>query len=264
MTRRGPATSVESAQALPVAIIPVKRLSEAKSRLDVPARTRQRLALGFALDTINTVIASRAFHCVLVVTHDPRIRCALRTSRVVTIDEGRSAGLDAAIDVGRRRVHAHAPGSPTVVVPADLPCMRGPDLAAAVLASSGRPATFVRDVAGDGTTLLLRRADAAVDSHYGLGSALRHAQAGATELCDVAPGVRHDVDTLEDLFAAERLGVGPVTRQILARRPFMAGQRAAPNGRGSVTTMATGASRSADPPDSGGSPSRAAGRSTRA
>ena len=51
---------------------------------------------------------------------------------------------------------------------------------------------------------------------YGPGSAMKHRAAGAFALQGVDRRVRQDIDTLDDLLVAERLGVGAATTAMLA------------------------------------------------
>jgi 2-phospho-L-lactate guanylyltransferase len=56
---------------------------------------------------------------------------------------------------------------------------------------------------------------ALVEPQFGIGSAARHDTLGAR--LEAGPGLRCDVDTAEDLDAAESLGLGPATAAVLAR-----------------------------------------------
>lgn len=196
-----------------VAIVPVKRLALAKSRLSVPAEQRQALALGFALDTISALSGSALVADVVVVTSDPLVARRVRAlgARVVA---DRSAGLTEALDDGLRAAVA-TPGTGVVVVPADLPCLRAPDVTQ-VLEGAGRAAAFVPDRSGTGTTFVLHPPGATVRTAYGPGSAAGHRRLGLRALDGAPPGARHDVDTLADLAEAEALGLGPETRVALS------------------------------------------------
>jgi 2-phospho-L-lactate guanylyltransferase len=110
------------------------------------------------------------------------------------------------------------------VVPADLPAI-GPGelrlvLAAAgsrlaVARAAGAPAValvvLVPDRGGEGTNLLLLSPPGAIPFRFGLGSRAAHAVAattrGATYL-EVAGPLDRDLDTPDDLLAAEAAGLG--------------------------------------------------------
>jgi 2-phospho-L-lactate guanylyltransferase len=206
-----------------VAIVPVKRLAQAKTRLALPPRMRRTFAMAFALDTITAVSACPAVESLVVVTADPRVRRALQHFRrkpLVFADEGRTAGLPAAVEGARVLLAKQA--CDTVVVPADLPALTPHDLGRALQGAAGHAGAFVRDVRGDGTTLLVRSHATGLTNAYGPASAERHRQAGFDELCNLPDGVRQDVDDIQDLEAVARLGVGAMTTALLARleRPW--------------------------------------------
>jgi 2-phospho-L-lactate guanylyltransferase len=205
-----------------VAVVPIKAPARAKMRLELPARTRQQLALAFALDTVAAATGSGVFSSVLVVTSDPRVRQAMRRRRVTVVAEKGTAGLAGAVHEGCRWGRVQFPGAATLVVPSDLPSMTAKELAATVSRAVAYEASFVRDAFGKGTTLLYRSSQSQIRAHYGPGSAALHLAAGAEDLEGVAPAVRHDIDTLADLAGAMELGVGATTRAVVAaHRPIL-------------------------------------------
>lgn len=81
------------------AVVPVKRLASAKSRLAVRQDQRKALALAFAVDTISSLSDSPLVVDVLVVASDPAAARRLRRFGVrVTPDPG--TGLGQAINSG--------------------------------------------------------------------------------------------------------------------------------------------------------------------
>ena len=199
-----------------VAIVPVKRLHEAKTRLDVSTTVRRALAMAFAVDTVTAVTRCRAVVAVVVVTADPRVRRSLRGTGVHFVGESGCRGLVPALNAACRGAAEVARGHACVVVPADLPALSPADLGA-VLDQSGGGDSFVRDTDGHGTTLLVTAPGASPRFQYGVRSAERHEAAGFRELVDVPASARQDVDCLDDLEAAARLGVGAVTAAVLSR-----------------------------------------------
>jgi 2-phospho-L-lactate guanylyltransferase len=215
-------------------VVPVKELSAAKSRLGAYGDPlRQELALAFAADVVTAALACPAVVRVLVVTDDQHAAGVLSAlGAEVTRDRPR-AGLNEALAHGAARLQSgrthdgrgcrpsslarrRAGGGPApdvlgvVAVSADLPCLQGQDLTAALrdVPLGGR--AFVPDVDRRGTTLLAAAPGVALDPAYGEGSRSRHLASGALEL-QGTPGLRRDVDTPEDLRAALALGVGPHT-----------------------------------------------------
>lgn len=196
------------------AVVPVKPLVLAKSRLALPAEHRQALALAFALDTVAALADTAYVDGVLVVTSDEIV--ADRVTRLgARVTEERGTGLGPAVREGLRVASAWHPESGVAVVPGDLPCLTSRDvtdvLTAALAADEGRGA-FVPDRAGTGTTLVVQASGAPALTRYGPDSALRHRALGLCAIDGAPAGARHDVDTLDDLRSAVTLGAGPWTR----------------------------------------------------
>ncbi len=100
---------------------------------------------------------------------------------------------------------------------ADLPSLRADDLDTALARVVLPHPWFVPDAAGTGTTLYVAAYDE-FDPRFGPGSRDAHLDAGADELADVPESVRRDVDDLDDLRAAETLGLGPRTAAVVPRQ----------------------------------------------
>lgn len=195
------------------AVVPVKPLAVAKSRLALPAEHRRALALAFALDTIAALTDTAYVVGVLVVTSDETV--ADRVTRLgARVTEERGTGLGPAVRAGLRVASRWHPDSGVAVVPGDLPCLTSRDvfdvLAAAAVADDGR-GVFVPDRVGTGTTFVVQASGAPALTRYGPDSALRHRALGLRPLEEAPVGARHDVDTLADLRAAVAIGVGPET-----------------------------------------------------
>ena len=194
------------------AVVPVKRLALAKSRLGVEPHHRRDLALAFALDTVAALSASPLVAGVLAVTSDPLVARHLGRAGVPVVAED-GVGLEAAAMTGMRAAIHGSPRTGVAVVPADLPCLR-PDVVTRVLTDASRwRRAFVPDRFGTGTTLVVHGPGAPPVTGYGPGSAARHALLGLHPLSDAPREARHDVDTLEDLKDAWDHGAGPATRR---------------------------------------------------
>ena len=198
------------------AVVPVKALAQAKSRLALPAEHRQALALAFALDTVAALMRTSYVAAVLVVTSDRTV--ADRVGRMgARVTDDRGTGLGRAVREGIRAAATWQPDRGVAVVPGDLPCLTPADVTE-VLAGLGTDAegrgAFVPDRAGTGTTLIVQACGLAALTRYGPDSAARHRAVGMRRLDGAPPGARHDVDTLADLRAAMALGVGARTRAV--------------------------------------------------
>ena len=122
-------------------------------------------------------------------------------------------GINAALRYGATALGLGG-GRHLAAVQADLPALRPAELAAALRGAQRWEQAFVADVSGSGTTLYATRAAAQFAPRFGPGSAARHRESAAELLLDV-PTLRRDVDTIDDLWAAARLGVGPCTAALL-------------------------------------------------
>jgi 2-phospho-L-lactate guanylyltransferase len=198
-------------------VVPVKRLSVAKSRLGPPYGGRRRdLALAFALDTVAAALSSPSVRALVVVTDDPEAARRLAALGADVVPDEPDAGLNPALRHGAAVAAAAHPGCGVGALSSDLPALRTAELTRALAAAGPHPSSFVRDAEGSGTTLVAARSVPAFAPSFGRGSAGRHLEAGIVEL-DLRDleSVRRDVDTAADLDAARRLGLGPHTRRLL-------------------------------------------------
>ena len=197
-----------------VVVMPVKRLSAAKSRLRgaVPAARHADLALAMVCDTAAAVLAAGSVAELLVVTDDPEAGRAVAELGARVAPDRPDAGLNEAMRHGADEVaglHRYR-----AVLAGDLPALRPGQLDAALAAArSGRG--HVADAAGTGTVLLAAPPGEPLDPRFGIGSAGAHAASGARPLAGDWPGLRQDVDTPADLAVVLELGAGPHTCALL-------------------------------------------------
>lgn len=191
-------------------VIPVKSPAHGKSRLSA-ASDRVALARAIALDTIE---AAARVCAVIVVTEDAAIAAAARELGARVVAEGAPAGLNAAI---ARGVDA-AGTTHRAAMLGDLPALQAGDLATVLRAAATVERGVVPDAEATGSTLVTARADVAWASEFGADSLARHVALGCAVL-DAAPSLRRDVDTLAQLDAAARLGLGPRTAALGADQP---------------------------------------------
>ena len=194
-----------------VVVIPVKSNARAKSRLR--HQQRAELAIAMAIDTIGAVTASPLVDEVLVVTKDPAVAAAVTHTLGSVVPDNGGGDLNACLV----SVIAEALSTASVAVfVADLPSARTRQVTELLSAASSHPFAVVADRAGVGTTVLLAAAPQALRPAFGTGSFARHRALGAADLSDRAgPGLRLDVDTIDDLRLAVASGVGPATATII-------------------------------------------------
>lgn len=193
-------------------LMPVKTLTLAKSRLEVP-RPDQRAPLmrAFALDAVAAASRSPAVAQVYVVTDEP----GFEVDGAVRLPDEGDGDLNRALHAASLRVRLLDPARGVAAMCADLPCLRPEDLSAA-LAAGTMPRWFVADASGSGTTLLAAGPGTDLDPHFGVGSAHRHERSGASPVRAEVTSLRMDVDTEADLTKAKERGVGRHTAQALA------------------------------------------------
>lgn len=207
-----------------LALIPVKRLEQSKSRLlpGLSDATRQALTLAMLEDLIEALRASGRVARIAVTTPDPIVaeRAAQAGAEVVVRPE---PGLNAALDDAGRRL-APAPDEALLVVLGDVAGALPAELARLVDAAHlpGAPArgVWLAPSNDGGTSALLLRPYGAIPFCFGPESARRHREAAQ------AAGVAYhelpldslaiDLDQPEDLtrFLASASG-GPRTRALL-------------------------------------------------
>jgi 2-phospho-L-lactate guanylyltransferase len=131
-------------------------------------------------------------------------------------------GLNAALAHAATAARERWPGCGVAAMSADLAALRPAELRDALLAAPPRGRGVVADATGSGTVLLTAAPVAPLRPQFGPRSHAAHVGAGAVDLTvtlgSAVSGLRQDVDTLRDLTAARRLGVGPATAGVLSRR----------------------------------------------
>lgn len=194
-----------------VVVVPVKPPAVGKSRLaGLGAESRRSLAAAFALDTVTACLATPLVAHVLAVTDDARFARELAGAGCSVIPDGPSGDLNASLRLAAAEARRRWPGLRVAAVCADLPALLPGDLDRALGEAAGRPASFVADAAGVGTTFYSADPDAFTPC-FGPGSRAAHLATGAAEIGDSLVTLRADVDNLDDLDRARSLGLGPHT-----------------------------------------------------
>jgi 2-phospho-L-lactate guanylyltransferase len=196
-------------------IIAVKRLAAAKTRLAPVFSTDTREAVVLAM-LVDTITAAAAVANVTVVTPDPDAADAARRVGARVLMDPTPAGhhnpLNHALGAAEAQLRGVTPN--VIALQGDLPALRSAELAEAIAAARAHPRSFVADRHGTGTAALFSFG-VALDPRFGVDSAEHHRNSGAVELTTAWPGLRCDIDTLDDLLAARELGVGPATARAI-------------------------------------------------
>ena len=199
---------------MPVPLVPLKALAEAKGRLAPAVGPLQRRLLAIAMfeDVVAALQAVPALAAPVVVSPDREVwrRADAMGCRVVEEPPG-PGDLNGALAAAAA---AAGDGEALLVVAADLPLASAAGLER-VLAAAGAPVAVVPSADGVGTNVLAWRDPATFAPSFGPDSAARHlAVPGAVRVDD--PGLSLDVDTVGDLReVAGRLDPASVTARRL-------------------------------------------------
>jgi 2-phospho-L-lactate/phosphoenolpyruvate guanylyltransferase len=191
------------------ALIPVKELANAKSRLTPPFSGHERAAL--VVEMLGNVIAaaqaSGEFARITVVSPDTTVLDFAEARGVAALRQY-TTGLNPALDEARMDALAHG-AEAILALHADLPDLHPADLAHIVRLLPPSPAAVLApDHTGSGTNALLIAPPDALPYLFGPGSFARHI--AAAERLNLAyavahaPGIAGDVDTPDDV--RERVG----------------------------------------------------------
>lgn len=167
------------------AILPVKPLRQAKSRLAraLKAPTRAALVRAIFSRTLDVITQVKRITHTVVVSRDPTILELARQRANVTALAEAEAGLNPAITQGAIWARDHGAES-VVIVPVDLPLLTVADLDAMLdLALEERCLVIAPDRRDEGTNVMLVRPPNAIRFAYGAASFNAHrAQADANRL----------------------------------------------------------------------------------
>jgi 2-phospho-L-lactate/phosphoenolpyruvate guanylyltransferase len=196
-----------------VVLLPVKPPAIGKSRLaGLPDDERRALAEAFAFDTVSAALAATSVAGLLVVTDDAVLSAELTAVGCATIPDGVTGDLNGTLRLAASEAARRWPELVPVALCADLPALQGSELDEALGQITPGETSYVADADGSGTTLYTAAYDEFAP-RFGAGSAEAHSRHGARALAGELPGLRRDVDDLDDLRAALVLGVGPRTRR---------------------------------------------------
>jgi 2-phospho-L-lactate/phosphoenolpyruvate guanylyltransferase len=207
-------------------IVPMSPLDRAKTRLaDASSSPSRHRALVRAMrrDTVRAVLGALDVARLAIVTGTPDAALAdlsgltppaQDADRIHVLNDPPHDGLNPAVTFAAAQVAAAWPQDGIAVVVADLPALTAPALDSVLGAADLVDLGVVLDRQGVGTTMLTAAPGHQLHPRFGPGSARRHAELGFSLLA-APPSARTDVDVLDDLDAAQRLGFGPDMTMLL-------------------------------------------------
>jgi 2-phospho-L-lactate/phosphoenolpyruvate guanylyltransferase len=198
-----------------IAVIPVRSLEGAKSRLGEALDPEERRALVERLlrRAVEAATHATAIHEVIVVSPDPEVLALATTLGATGLAQG-TQGLNQALDEARARVPSDAR---LLILPGDLPQVSAAALDALLAESPGPPSVvLVTDRHGRGTNALVLDPAGIIPFAFGGDSREAHAclaRAAEARLLEPESELQIDLDTPDDLLLAESiapevLGVG--------------------------------------------------------
>jgi 2-phospho-L-lactate guanylyltransferase len=202
------------------ALVPVKRLDRAKSRLaDVlePVDRRQ-LARAMLTDVLTTLVRVEGLAGILVVTSDVEVAALATEHDAAVLADPPETGFNEAVRHGMRwlddRYHAGA-----VVVPGDIPFVTVAEFEAVLAATRRSPIVVVPATRDGGTNLLAIAPPLLMPPAFGPDSFARHVAAahalGITPQILRLEGAGHDIDVAADLFIEAESSAARCTRAVM-------------------------------------------------
>ena len=157
------------------AIIPVKPLKNAKSRLTPVLSPEQRFDLAQAMfrHVLSVTTTIQQVTGVLVISRDTKALAIAREMGAKTLQEGAMSNLNPALLRATMVVKSWRADS-VLVLPADLPFINAEDLRDMIRLAADRSVVIATDRNRDGTNALLVRPPLAIEYDYGGGSYARH------------------------------------------------------------------------------------------
>lgn len=207
------------------AIVPVKPLNRAKSRLAdiLSAEQRETLATALLLRTVRLLLPLPEVQGVLVISRDSKALAMVRDLGAQTVQESGAPELNNALLRATQVLKLWGAES-ALVVPADIPLLSAEDVVSVIdLGRFANTVVLVPDHAEQGTNLLLVSPPGIIPYAFGEDSFNRHQdharQAGAAVVVHRSERVAIDIDTAHDLLLcaglAKTLGE-PIIEQVAA------------------------------------------------
>jgi len=201
------------------AIIPLKRLSLAKSSLSkaLTPSQRQELVLNMLADVLNAVHRARSVEASIVVSPDEEVLKFARTCGAIGFaDYG--ARLNDSLELAIK--HAMAKGATSMLIlPSDIPLLTSADVENIISIASSPRAAVIAPSKDNGTNALFLRPADAMNLRFGGESFPAHLAearaAGIRPQVYRSTTVGTDIDEIEDLLNIDVNGLGTQTREFL-------------------------------------------------
>jgi len=197
------------------AVVPVKALGGAKSRLASVLDAAQRRALAAAMlrHTLDILRACRGLEGILVISVDGLPAVVELGRDVLFVPEEKPTGLNSSLAQASAAVLGRG-GDGVLVIPGDLPLLTCDSVAALLALATPRGVVVAPDRHEQGTNALLVTPPDVIPFRFGPGSLQRHlagaVNAGCVPIVHRSRELAFDVDTSRDL--AQLRDFSPLTR----------------------------------------------------
>ena len=191
------------------AVIPVKGLTESKTRLSTSVQADKRRILVEALmeDVLSSIIRSRVYGTVMVISPDENVASRIRPEEVSFLKQT-GVGLNRAIEQANRLATQKHVRSVTTVL-ADIPLVEPGDFKELLSVGTAVPRVVMAPSLKGGTNVLLTSPPGVISPSYGRWSYskhLRQAQMKKVDAYSISNSrVSFDIDTISDLVELRRL-----------------------------------------------------------
>jgi 2-phospho-L-lactate guanylyltransferase len=205
-----------------IALVPFKTFTQGKQRLRSALSRSAVEQVGRAMlaDVVAALLNSQVTRTV-VLTDDAEVAAAAQDCGAEVALRSPDPGLNPALSAASADAIAEGYGAALVVL-GDLPLLRAEHIDRVLEAGEQTPIVLVPALDG-GTALLYRRPPRCIPERFGANSAAEHraaAQAAGmpwSELEDLDPDARADLDTLEDAQRILRSTRRSLTREVLEK-----------------------------------------------
>ncbi|EKF20892.1 2-phospho-L-lactate guanylyltransferase [Nitratireductor pacificus] len=204
------------------AIVPVKRLDRAKSRLSLllSRAERQELAGAMLRDVFDVLVGAERLSGIVVVTNDVQAAELASGIGASVVPDRLEAGTNEAVRQGLEWLLGRdCEGA--IVVPGDVPFASPAEVDAVAGALDAHAVVLVPALRDGGTNMLGLRPSNLMEPAFGPDSFTRHLAmaraAGITPRVLHLEGAGHDIDVSSDLFCSAEGGAAARTRAFLER-----------------------------------------------
>ncbi|MGQ9787698.1 MAG: 2-phospho-L-lactate guanylyltransferase [Candidatus Hadarchaeaceae archaeon] len=204
------------------AIIPVKRLDEAKSGLAqiLDPKTRRRLVLAMLTDMINAIGEAPSIFKTAIVSPDDEVLEFVRANRAEGVKD---PGLDLNRAFKLAISRAVASGAKAVLLlPGDLPLIQTSDIENITAMATNERDVVISPSKANGTSALFLRPPDIMELNFGGESFPRHlaeaVRAGVRPRIYRSISMSFDVDEPVDLLKLKKFGTGTKTFEVLKQK----------------------------------------------